>query len=147
MCLYSVTVQKQLERLYPDLVNPTLKLSFYFPHRLDYATSGVLCIAKHKKACAAATKAFEQRQTKKYEMIFTVAVAVINSILLIPLQVWTLDVKQLLTFVPQVLSSHSSRFDLTRGSGDKRTDWRGYKGKISGCPYGGSVLSVLYKVH
>lgn len=55
-----------MERLYPDLVNPSLLLSFYFPHRLDYATSGVLCIAKHKKACAAAVLAFEQRLAKKY---------------------------------------------------------------------------------
>ncbi|CAL8073194.1 unnamed protein product [Orchesella dallaii] len=62
----AVTVERQLERLYPDLVNPSLKLGFYFCHRLDYSTSGVLCIAKHKKACSAAVKAFEQRQSQKF---------------------------------------------------------------------------------
>ncbi|ODN02898.1 RNA pseudouridylate synthase domain-containing protein 1 [Orchesella cincta] len=62
----TVTVEKQLERLYPDLVNPSLKMSFYFCHRLDYSTSGVLCIAKHKKACAAAVKSFEQRKSQKF---------------------------------------------------------------------------------
>ncbi|KAL1138904.1 hypothetical protein AAG570_008966, partial [Ranatra chinensis] len=39
---------------------------FYFVHRLDYATSGVLCVALNKPACSAATTAFEKRKAKKY---------------------------------------------------------------------------------
>jgi 23S rRNA-/tRNA-specific pseudouridylate synthase len=61
----AVTVEKQVARLYPDLVNPQLGMSFYFCHRLDYSTSGILCIAKHKQACSAANKAFTLRKTKK----------------------------------------------------------------------------------
>jgi len=61
-----VTVEKQLERLYPDLVNPKLRMSFFFCHRLDYATSGILCIAKHKEACSAAAGAFSSRKSQKF---------------------------------------------------------------------------------
>ncbi|XP_021949042.1 RNA pseudouridylate synthase domain-containing protein 1 isoform X2 [Folsomia candida] len=61
-----VTVEKQLERLYPDLVNPNLAMSFFFCHRLDYSTSGILCIAKYKKACAVAVESFAHRKTSKY---------------------------------------------------------------------------------
>lgn len=38
----------------------------HFVHPLDYATSGVLCIAKNKRASAIAGKLFEKRETKKY---------------------------------------------------------------------------------
>ncbi|XP_053622388.1 RNA pseudouridylate synthase domain-containing protein 1-like [Plodia interpunctella] len=38
----------------------------HFVQRLDYATSGVLCIAKNKSAAARAGKLFEGRLTKKY---------------------------------------------------------------------------------
>jgi 23S rRNA-/tRNA-specific pseudouridylate synthase len=51
---------------FPSLINPKLRHNFYFVHRLDYATSGVICVALHKKAASAATSAFEKRQTKKY---------------------------------------------------------------------------------
>ncbi|XP_069680710.1 RNA pseudouridylate synthase domain-containing protein 1-like [Periplaneta americana] len=61
-----ISLQIQLKELFPDLVNPNLQHDFYFVHRLDYATSGVICIALHKKACAAATQAFSERKTKKY---------------------------------------------------------------------------------
>ena len=44
----------------------SLKHGFYFPHRLDYATSGVICIALNKKACAAAATAFSLQLTQKY---------------------------------------------------------------------------------
>lgn len=59
-------MQLQLRELFPDLVNPNLQHDFYFVHRLDYATSGIICIALHKKACSAATVAFSERKTKKY---------------------------------------------------------------------------------
>ncbi|CAH2236851.1 RNA pseudouridylate synthase domain-containing protein 1-like [Pararge aegeria] len=38
----------------------------YFVQRLDYSTSGILCIAKNKTAAARAGKLFEKRLTRKY---------------------------------------------------------------------------------
>ncbi|VVC94231.1 unnamed protein product [Leptidea sinapis] len=38
----------------------------HFVHRLDYSTSGVLCIAKNRTAAAQAGRLFEKRQTHKY---------------------------------------------------------------------------------
>lgn len=38
----------------------------HFVQRLDYATSGVLCIAKNKTSAAKAGKMFEKRYSKKY---------------------------------------------------------------------------------
>nr|CAD7203488.1 unnamed protein product [Timema douglasi] len=61
-----VSLQLQLRKLYPELVNPGLKHDFYFVHRLDYATSGLICLALNKKACSEATSCFHQRKTKKY---------------------------------------------------------------------------------
>jgi 23S rRNA-/tRNA-specific pseudouridylate synthase len=61
-----VTVERQLERRFPDLVNKSLPFGFYFPHRLDYSTSGILCIAKNKRACSVAVEAFFLRNTQKY---------------------------------------------------------------------------------
>ncbi|XP_068082451.1 RNA pseudouridylate synthase domain-containing protein 1 isoform X2 [Anabrus simplex] len=61
-----VSLQLQLRKLFPALINPNLQHEFYFVHRLDYATSGVICIALHKKACSIATSAFRNRQTQKY---------------------------------------------------------------------------------
>lgn len=47
-------------------MNPKLQHGFYFIHRLDYATSGAICVALHKKACSAASTAFQKRTTKKF---------------------------------------------------------------------------------
>jgi 23S rRNA-/tRNA-specific pseudouridylate synthase len=68
VCVFicQVSLQLQLRKLFPDLVNPNLQHDFYFVHRLDYATSGIICIALHKKACSAATVVFSERKTKKY---------------------------------------------------------------------------------
>lgn len=60
------TVQTLLKERYPDLANTNLYHEFHFANRLDYSTSGVLCVALHKKSCAAAVKAFETRTAKKY---------------------------------------------------------------------------------
>ncbi|XP_023940784.1 RNA pseudouridylate synthase domain-containing protein 1-like [Bicyclus anynana] len=38
----------------------------YFVQRLDYSTSGILCIAKNKTAAARAGRLFEKRLTRKY---------------------------------------------------------------------------------
>ncbi|CAL4213332.1 unnamed protein product [Meganyctiphanes norvegica] len=62
----TVTVQTQLRRLYPDLVNPRLGHEFLFSHRLDFSTSGLLCISVHKQAAAAVTKCFVKKIVDKY---------------------------------------------------------------------------------
>uniref|UniRef100_A0A1B6JPT6 Pseudouridine synthase RsuA/RluA-like domain-containing protein n=1 Tax=Homalodisca liturata TaxID=320908 RepID=A0A1B6JPT6_9HEMI len=62
----SKTLQYKLCWQFPNLVNPKLQHGFYFTHRLDYCTSGVICIALHKTACSAASSAFQKRTTRKY---------------------------------------------------------------------------------
>jgi len=61
-----VTLEHQIRKLIPTLADPKLVHGFYFVHRLDYATSGVICIAKNKKAAACASAAFSKRKTLKY---------------------------------------------------------------------------------
>lgn len=62
-----VTVANQLAYKFPDLVEEGLLHYFRFTHRLDYSTSGVLCIALNKKASAAAQTLFMKRKvTKEY---------------------------------------------------------------------------------
>lgn len=55
-----------MKALFPKEANSKLAHSYHFVHRLDYPTSGVLCLALHKKAAAMAAKAFSNRNTKKY---------------------------------------------------------------------------------
>jgi len=59
-------VENQLKQLMPDRVNTNLTHSFHFIHRLDYPTSGVLCIGGHRKASSCASEAFAGRHTRKY---------------------------------------------------------------------------------
>ncbi|XP_063225590.1 RNA pseudouridylate synthase domain-containing protein 1-like [Bacillus rossius redtenbacheri] len=61
-----VSLQTQLHSVYPELVNHSLKHDFYFVHRLDYATSGVICVALNKRACSDATACFSARRARKY---------------------------------------------------------------------------------
>ncbi|XP_074648792.1 RNA pseudouridylate synthase domain-containing protein 1-like isoform X2 [Tubulanus polymorphus] len=61
-----VTVSNQLAHLRPEIVDHSLPHYFRFCHRLDYATSGVLCLGKHRKGAAKCQKAFERRLVKKY---------------------------------------------------------------------------------
>lgn len=60
------TLQFELKRILPNLANPSLFHEFHFVHRLDYATSGVICIALNKKAARAASNAFETRIARKF---------------------------------------------------------------------------------
>ena len=64
--IFKVTVEHQLRALLPDEANNKLAHSFHFVHRIDYPTSGVLCLGLHKKAASQAVKAFSNRNTKKY---------------------------------------------------------------------------------
>ena len=52
--------------MFPELANKNLAHSFYFTHRLDYPTSGVLCLTTKKDAAAMAGKAFSTRKALKY---------------------------------------------------------------------------------
>ncbi|XP_078040065.1 RNA pseudouridylate synthase domain-containing protein 1 isoform X1 [Augochlora pura] len=60
------TLQFELKRILPNLANPSLFHEFHFVHRLDYVTSGVICVALNKKAARAASNAFETRTAKKF---------------------------------------------------------------------------------
>lgn len=59
-------MQTILKRQFPDLSNSSLFHDFYFVHRLDYATSGLLCIPLNKKRCTELSQLFEKRQIEKY---------------------------------------------------------------------------------
>ncbi|KAG0721869.1 RNA pseudouridylate synthase domain-containing protein 1 [Chionoecetes opilio] len=61
-----LTVQTQLRNLFPHLANKKLTHEFRFSHRLDFATSGLLCISLHKAAAGAVTKCFVRREADKY---------------------------------------------------------------------------------
>ncbi|XP_046744066.1 RNA pseudouridylate synthase domain-containing protein 1-like [Diprion similis] len=63
---FKSTLQTEVQMMFPELVNPELRHEFHFVHRLDYATSGVICLALNKQAAKAATTAFENRKAKKY---------------------------------------------------------------------------------
>ncbi|XP_034933797.1 RNA pseudouridylate synthase domain-containing protein 1-like [Chelonus insularis] len=60
------SLQTELRKIFPNLANPLLKHEFHFVHRLDYPTSGVMCVALNKHSARAASNAFERRLVKKY---------------------------------------------------------------------------------
>ncbi|RZC32027.1 RNA pseudouridylate synthase domain-containing protein 1-like, partial [Asbolus verrucosus] len=60
------TIQTFMKKKHPLLASNNLHHEYYFMHRLDYSTSGLMCIPLHKKACQVASKAIQQRQCKKY---------------------------------------------------------------------------------
>ncbi|XP_022092579.1 RNA pseudouridylate synthase domain-containing protein 1-like isoform X2 [Acanthaster planci] len=60
-----VTVATQLAYRFPQLVDASVAHQFRFVHRLDYSTSGALCVALNKKASADAVKAFKKHKVKK----------------------------------------------------------------------------------
>lgn len=61
-----LTVQTQLRHRFPHLVDKDVGHEFRFSHRLDFATSGILCISLHKAAAGAFTKCFVKHQVDKY---------------------------------------------------------------------------------
>ncbi|BET00777.1 RNA pseudouridylate synthase [Nesidiocoris tenuis] len=60
------SLHRRLCTEFPELVNPSLRHSFHFVHRLDFVTSGVICIGLNKKASSAAAASFEGRRVVKY---------------------------------------------------------------------------------
>lgn len=63
---FQVTVQTLLKKKFPSLANEKLYHEFYFPHRLDYATSGVMCVPLNKEECKIISKGFSDRRVQKY---------------------------------------------------------------------------------
>lgn len=61
-----ITLQTYLRNMYPELVSKTLHHQFHFVHRLDFSTSGVICIPLNKKACKEVAEAFNKKLTQKY---------------------------------------------------------------------------------
>jgi len=55
-----------LAEMCPNLANPRLGHQFHFVHRLDFVTSGVVCVALTKKAAKEAGKSFISRKVKKF---------------------------------------------------------------------------------
>jgi 23S rRNA-/tRNA-specific pseudouridylate synthase len=58
---FNVTIQKLLLQWIPDSTLDCIK----WVHQLDYATSGVLCVARNKDAAAIASSSFANRCTNK----------------------------------------------------------------------------------
>ncbi|XP_059485567.1 RNA pseudouridylate synthase domain-containing protein 1-like [Neocloeon triangulifer] len=60
------TLQTLLSNKCPALANPRLGHQFHFIHRLDFITSGVVCVALTKKAAKEAGNHFSDREVKKF---------------------------------------------------------------------------------
>ena len=60
-----VTLATQMMEAYPTLADAKTAFGFRHVHQLDFATSGVLCIALNKKAAGVAGKLFEHRTVSK----------------------------------------------------------------------------------
>ncbi|ELU02087.1 hypothetical protein CAPTEDRAFT_224650 [Capitella teleta] len=61
-----LSVETQLRHLHPELVDSSIAHGFRFAHRLDYSTSGVLCLGLNRKAAGWAMNAFRNRRAVKY---------------------------------------------------------------------------------
>ncbi|KAL3877404.1 hypothetical protein ACJMK2_035114 [Sinanodonta woodiana] len=61
-----VTVATQLSQMFPDLVDTSTVHGFRFVHRLDYATTGVLCLALNRTTGAKIHMAFVNKKVTKH---------------------------------------------------------------------------------
>ena len=59
------TVASLLSCQRPDMVDNHVCSGFRFPHQLDYATSGALCITLNKKTTREIVKLFKDRKVEK----------------------------------------------------------------------------------
>ena len=59
------TVATLLQKKFPQLADSRVSYGFRFPHQLDYATSGALCIALTKEATRNISFLFKQRKVFK----------------------------------------------------------------------------------
>lgn len=74
-----VTVASVLSRLCSSVVDEHAAHGFRFIHRLDYATSGCLCIALTKKAARWGNKAFAKRYVTKHYLALVYGHVVVGS--------------------------------------------------------------------
>lgn len=59
---FDITISKMIQKQFPEY----FKIGkLRFPHQLDFATSGILCVAFDKKAAASISKCFAERTAKK----------------------------------------------------------------------------------
>ena len=65
LLVHGRTVASLLSGQRPDLVDHHVCSGFRFPHQLDYATSGALCITLNKKTTSEAAKLFKERKVEK----------------------------------------------------------------------------------
>lgn len=61
-----VTIATMLNYRFPHLYDPAVQFGFRFCHRLDYSTSGVLCVALNKAAANKCQAIFQSRNAEKY---------------------------------------------------------------------------------
>ncbi|XP_060602466.1 RNA pseudouridylate synthase domain-containing protein 1-like [Ruditapes philippinarum] len=61
-----LTVEHQLRKMFPELVDPSVAHSFRYVHRLDFATSGILCLALNRNAAKHLSHQFKNKQVLKY---------------------------------------------------------------------------------
>lgn len=64
--VHPVTIATQLKYKFPNLYDPSVKFGFRFCHRLDYSTSGVLCLALNKNAAKESYKTLYSKKADKY---------------------------------------------------------------------------------
>jgi hypothetical protein len=75
-----VTLATQMMEAYPTLADAKTAFGFRHVHQLDFATSGVLCIALNKKAASVAGKLFEKRTVSKRCPTLTLTLALSRSL-------------------------------------------------------------------
>lgn len=66
------TVTSQLKILYADVLAPEIT-EFFFAHRLDFATSGILCIPLNRKAFQELWDNLEQQKSSKFYFLAVVS--------------------------------------------------------------------------
>jgi 23S rRNA-/tRNA-specific pseudouridylate synthase len=65
------TVTSQLKKAYPDLLAPEIS-EFFFAHRLDFATSGILCTPLNRKAFQELWDTLEHQKCTKFYFLAVV---------------------------------------------------------------------------
>lgn len=66
-----ITVTSQLKTVHPDCLAPEIT-EFFFAHRLDFATSGILCIPLNRKAFQELWDNLEQQKSSKFYFLAVV---------------------------------------------------------------------------
>lgn len=66
------TVTSQLKTLFSDILAPEIT-EFFFAHRLDFATSGILCIPLNRKAFQELWDNLEQQKSSKFYFLAVVS--------------------------------------------------------------------------